>query len=160
MNREPISVALFNLLSGLTYNDGVARTFVTKSRRPRVYGDADLGEQPAFYLAAPNEGDQQPDMSLTEYRLHYVALIYFQAPSDWNATPYPDTTFNAILQAIEAALPVVGGQQDLRNYAPAAPFTWPTNVVNAWVEGTVDKVGGILDEQCALLVPITVLAGI
>jgi hypothetical protein len=162
VNREPISLALFNLLSGLSYNDGTVHTFVTASRRPKVYGDADIGEQPAFFLAAPHESDQQPDMALTEYRLHYVALVYFQAPSDLNAAPCPDTTFNAILLAMEAALGTPGGERiqnmQLIGGTPANPPV--TNVVNCWIEGTIDKVGGILDQQCALIVPITVLAGI
>ena len=162
MNREPISVALFNLLSGITFNDGTAQTFVTKSRRARIYGNADIGQQPAFFLIAPTEQDHQEEMALTEYRLHYIALVYFQAPEDVNALPYPDTTFNAILAAFETALPVNGARQDLRGNSGTGdgPVTGPANVINAWIEGTVDKVGGIESNQCALIVPITVLAGI
>lgn len=159
MNREPISIAIYNLLSGITFNDGTPQQFATKSRRAKIYGNTDIGAQPAFFLIAPDENDAQPDMGLTEYHLHYVCLIYFTAPEDLTAAPLPDTTFNAILTAIEAVLPVNSSLQDLRG-TPAANFTWPRNVINVWIDGKVEKVGGILDTQCALIVPITVLAGI
>jgi hypothetical protein len=160
VNREPIAVALFNLLKGITYNDGTSHTFATASRRAKIEANSDIGEQPAFYLIANEEQNTQEDMGLTLYRyLKYVALFYFKASDDWNSPPLPDTTINAILQAVETALPVNGSLQDLRG-APGANYTWPNNVINVWIEGTIVKVGGIVDSQCAVLVPIVVLCGI
>ena len=164
MNREPIAQALFTLLAG-------AYPWATKSRQAKIWTSSD--PQPAMYQIAPGEGDSQPEMALTEYRLNYLCLVYFKAdpsPDGSAAHPFPDTVINAILQAIESKLGTpsgervqnlqVVGQQPVVTPGHAVAPTPVTNVINCWIEGRIDKDSGILDSQCAILIPIVVLCGI
>jgi hypothetical protein len=164
VNREPIANALFGLLSS-------AYGWKTKSRQAQIWSN--VPNQPAMFLIAPSEGDNQSDMALTEYKLKYMCLVYFEAdpaPDGTGAHPYPDTVINAILQAIEANLgtptgervqnlQVVGQQPVILPGHSVAP-TPVTNVINVWIDGVIDKDSGILDQQCAILIPITVLCGV
>lgn len=156
MNREPIAQALFTLLAG-------AYQWQTKSRQAKMWTSSD--PQPAMYQIAPEEGDSQSEMALTEYRLRYICLVYFHAdpaPDGSAAHPYPDTVINAMLQAIEAVLGTPTGErmQNMRTIGGPAANPPVTNVINCWIDGKIDKDSGILDQQCAILVPITVLCGI
>lgn len=164
MNREPIAQALFSILAG-------AYAWQTKSRQAQIWSN--VANQPAMFLIAPSEGDAQPDMALTEYRLNYLCLVYFKAdpaPDGSQAHPYPDTVINAMIGAIEAKLgtptgervqnmQVVGQQPSIAAGGTVAP-TLVTNVINCWIDGKIDKDSGILDQQCAILIPILVVCGI
>jgi len=163
MNREPISQALFTILAG-------AYPWKSCSRQAKIFPNADV--QPVMYLIAPDEVDNQPDMALTDYELHYVCLIYFIGdPSpDGSAHPFPDTVINGIIQAIEAKLgtptgervqnmQVVGQQPSIAAGGTAQP-TLVTNVINCYIKGTIYKDSAILSQQGSIEIPITVLAGI
>ena len=148
MNREPISQALFALLAS-------AYPWQSYSRQAKIFPNADV--QPVMYLIAPSEVDNQPEMALTEYKLHYLCLIYFigdQTPDGSAAHPYPDTVINAMIGAIEAKLGTptgervqnmqVVGQQPVIAPGNAAAPTPVTNVINCWIEGAVYKDSAIL----------------
>jgi hypothetical protein len=164
VNREPIAQALFGILAG-------AYPWVTKSRQAKIWSNSI--PQPAMYLIAPSEGDHQEDMALTVYKLNYLCLVYFQAdpaPDGSVTHPYPDTVINAMIGAIEAKLGTPTGERTIdmqivgqQPTIPAGHVVAPTpvtNVINAWIDGRIDKDSGILDQQCAILIPITVLAGV
>jgi hypothetical protein len=164
VNREPIAQALFTILAG-------AYPWQTKSRQGQIWSN--VAEQPAMFLIAPSENDQQPEMALTEYKLNYLCLVYFKAdpaPDGSAAHPYPDTVINAMIGAIEAKLGTptgervqnmqVVGQQPVIAPGNAAAPTPVTNVINCWIDGRIDKDSGILDNQAAILLPIVVLCGI
>lgn len=141
MNREPISVALFSTLQS-------CYSWSTASRKGQIWSSG--APQPAMYLIAWAESDHQDDMALTKYTLKYMCLVYFQIDTD-PSSPCAETQMNVILAAIEAVLGIPGGERNNLGIS---------NVINAWIDGELMKDTGILDSQCAIVIPISVLCGI
>jgi hypothetical protein len=138
---ESISVALFNLLES-------AYAFKKTDRRGAIWGNVDVSDQP--YMALIEQGAtgvQNTTIGLEKWTLHYLVLVYLRA--DANPSAVPATTINAILQAIASALQPISGKQTLG-----------ATVNNTWIDGEVRIDTGILDQQCALLIPISVDVGV
>lgn len=141
--REQISVALFNLLKG-AYPFAVAQ-------RAGVMWD-NVPSQPAMFLFQVGEsGTQASAIGLTKWRLHFWCLIYLRAqPQAVGQDDTIETTMNQILDAIESTLqPIRGEKQTLGGI-----------VNNAWIEGQIGVDTGILDQQCALIIPLMVETGV
>lgn len=138
---EAISASLFTLLAA-------AYPFKKSDRRGAIWSNVDIQDQP--YMALIEQGAtgvQDTTIGLEKWTLHYLVLVYLRA--DANPSVVPATTINAILQAIANALQPISGKQTLT-----------ATVNNTWIDGEVKIDTGILDQQCALLIPISVQVGV
>lgn len=141
---ETISIALFNLL--LTANF----TFQSSDRRGQIWSGVTPGQQPYLGLIEKGAtGVQNSALGLEKWTLHYLCLVYLRA--DANPEAIPATQINAALQAIAEAINSVplGEKQTLGGL-----------VLNTFINGEVFIDTGILDQQCAILVPIDVECGL
>jgi hypothetical protein len=141
---ETIAVALFNLLqtSGFAFN-----TYDRKGALPEKVNQAD---QP--YLGLVQLGQsvvQNQAHGLEKWQLHFRVLVYIRA--DAIPSAIPATQLNAALKAIVGVM---------RSGPYGEAQTLGGLVINAWIDGDVLEDTGILDQQCALLIPIAVLVGI
>jgi hypothetical protein len=146
-DREVISVALFDLLAN---NAGIQELFVTTSRAAKMFTEVDASLQPALYLMKVGEQTVQNEAyGLTKYILEYRILAYARA----DATPETiyETLLNQMLDAVDAAM---------QSTPPGENQTLGGVVTNAWIEGATDVDTGVLQQQCALVIPIKVITGI
>ncbi len=142
---EKIAVALFTLLSSIT-----SFTFVTFDRHGQLPINVPPPNQP--YLGLVELGMSQVEnqaQGLEKWLLHFRVLVYIRA----DATPstIPATEINAALKAVV---------EIMRSSPMAERQTLGGIVDNAWIEGEILMDTGILDQQCALLIPIIVDCGI
>lgn len=149
-NREAIDLALLAVLNGLApaspYDLATPGT-----RRPYDPQQTPPANQPTFYLCKIAEGvDQQKAIGLPKYVIHYRMVFYFR--TDPTPPTAPATAANAILDAVDTVMTTMppGERQMLGKLG----------VNNVWVEGTTWIVGGILDQQMAVEVPIKVETGL
>ena len=149
-SRETIAVALFDLLKVISFGDP-PQTFQTTARKGRVWSDLPDAAQPAMFLFQVGETGSQPAIALYKWRLHFWCLIYLRADAaDDGAGTTIETTVNAILDAIENTLqPIIGEKQTLGL----------RGVNNVWIEGEIIVDTGIIDQQCAIIIPLIVETG-
>lgn len=142
---ETIEAALFALLQMASY------PFQTYDRRGQLPENVPAANQP--YLGLVHIGDQQVEnqaQGLEKWLMHFRVLVYIRA--DAVSSGVPATEMNKALQAIVQVMrssPPIGERQTLGGL-----------VDNAWIEGTVLRDTGILDQQCALLIPLVVDTGL
>jgi hypothetical protein len=141
---ETIAVALFNLLQTSGY------PFQTYDRKGDLPENVNSADQP--YLGLVQLGMAQVEnqaQGLEKWLLHFRVLVYIRADAIPSAVPA--TQINAALKAIVNVLRSVpiGERQTLGGL-----------VDNCWIEGDVLMDTGILDQQCALLIPVTVDTGL
>lgn len=144
-DREAISVALFTLLQN-------AFAWNRSSRHPKIWGDISPADQPAMFLFKIGEtATQRRNIALPVWLIEYWCLVYLRVDPNPSDTNIPETTINAILKAIDTNLPPVpkGEKQTLGGL-----------VNNAWWEGKAIIDPGILDQQCAIVIPIHVETGL
>jgi hypothetical protein len=147
--RETVSVALFNLLKATQI--GGLPAFQSTSRKAKVWSNTNQADQPAMFLIhSGEEAVQSQAYGLTKWMLHFEILIYARVDSNPNGIP-PDTTINAILDAIDA---------QMQSTPPGERQTLGNVVYHSWIEGQILIDTGILDQQIAILVPVRVLTGI
>ncbi|HVI09584.1 MAG TPA: hypothetical protein VND65_14945 [Candidatus Binatia bacterium] len=140
---ETIEAALFALLQTSTY------PFQTYDRRGQLPENVPAANQP--YLGLVHIGDAQVEnqaQGLEKWLLHFRALVYIRA--DAVSSGVPATEMNKALQAIVQVMRTPTAERQ----------TLGGLVDNAWIEGTVLRDTGILDQQCALLIPIVVDTGL
>lgn len=146
--RETVAAALFSLLQ--TTQIGGNPAFLTTGRRGRIWSNVTPDDQPAMFLIHSGESAVQSQApGLTKWLLHFEMLVYLRV--DPSPTATPDTTINAILDAIDA---------QLQSMPPGERQTLGGVIYNAWIEGQILIDTGILDQQVAILVPIKCLTGI
>lgn len=125
----------------------IPMTFATTSRQAKAPSQVPAESQPAlFQLKLQEDIDEAQAFGAPRYKLKYKALIYFRGGTDPQVVN--ETQINAILDALDAVLQPspVGTNQTLGGLA-----------VNAWKDGRTEIETGILDQQCWVEVPITVL---
>src|SRR6266404_1488272 len=124
--REIVAAALFTLLQGTQI--GGLPAFKSTSRRPQIWTNSPIANQPAMYLAHTGEqAVQSQSYGLTKYLLHFEILIYARADGSPNAVP--DTLINSLLDAIDA---------QMQSTPPGDRQTLPGNVAyHAWIEGEI-----------------------
>lgn len=136
--REPILVALFNLLIG-------PAGFRTTGRRVKPL--TSVSEYPALFLRhtgdnfAPRATRMPPIVTI-----NCEAWIYSTAGADPSVAP--DTALNHLLDAVETAL------------RPGPAFDAQTLgglVTHCWIEGQIDIHPGDLDGVAIAIVPISIL---
>lgn len=154
--RETIALALFNQLKVISFDASAsggspAQTFQTTARKGRIWTEVPDAAQPAMFLFQIGEVGSQKNYGLYKWHLHFWCLIYLKADaSDADAGTTVETTINNVLDAIEKALqPVIGTINTLGL----------RGITNAWIDGQVSIDTGVLDQQCAIVIPITVEAG-
>lgn len=147
LTREGITVALFNLLAALPGLN-------TTSRRLAHWSDVPPEEQPALFLSAGNQAQEQdPDGLPCRWRMAFSVHLYNYST---DPTVAPSTGINVLLDALEAALaPIHAG-------APG----WPGSVQvlgdttgrirHAWISGPVETDEGVLGPQAVAIIPIEV----
>lgn len=148
---EAIEQALFSLIESAL---PVAEFgFETISRRLRSPSDTTIGGQPAVYLV-PMGGitvGQDQVYGQPRYHLGYVIVIYGRGDASPDQDEVPQTQLNRAWAAIDKAMAAL---------PPGTPQTLGGLVVNAWIEGTVPMQAGILNQQTAIEIPVSVLTGI
>ena len=146
-NPEAISVALFTLLQT------IPTTFQTMDRQGQIWTNVAPTDQP--YLGLIERGGmvvQDSATGLTKHTLHYTVLVYIRGDASQDSSAIlPATQLNAIWLQIEDVMysGPLGERQTLGGL-----------VNNAWVEGEVLMDTGILDQQLALMIPVSVDVGI
>jgi hypothetical protein len=149
--REAISVALFNLLKGITFGSPPT-PFQLAARAGRMWDAIPSGSQPAMFLFQVGEtATQRTNIALYKWEMEFWCLIYLQADAAARDTTdvTEETQMNAIMDALEKALqPIPGEKQTLGGL-----------VNNVWIEGQVIFDTGIIDQQCAIIIPLKVQTG-
>ena len=145
-NPEAIAAALFTLLETIPY------AFKTSDRDGQIWTNVAPTDQP--YIGLIERGGtvvQNTAIGLTKHTMHFVILVYIRGDASQDATSTPPATLlNAVWLAIEQVLASspLGEKQTLSGL-----------VNNVWIEGEVVMDTGILDQQLALMVPVSVELG-
>lgn len=147
--RESIAASIAALVFGATFSSQVngALTWVTTSRRLKLWGDVDRSRQPACYLVEHDEEEAWSGRGQLQRR-HLKLSAWCYA-----STENPDTVggqyINYMLEAIENSL------------APDDPtqgvLTLGGQVNWCRISGRTFKDPGDIDNQALLIVPILVL---
>lgn len=142
--REPIYVALFNLLTGAP---GIAGAFNTYGRYLRHNQQA--GPMPCFYLVQhPGESHVKVGKGIPSKRtLRSHVVMYFTDGSVDSILPA--TLCNNAMDAIDNALNI--------NLNPSNAQTLGGLVEHVYLEGEVSIAEGLLQEISIVTVPITIL---
>lgn len=145
--RESVSQALFVLLQNTNWGSTVVPNgFVTASRQARIPSSVSPGDQPALFLVKLEEDIAEAQaFGAPSYKLKYKALIYFRGTGD--PQQVNETQVNTILDAADGIL--LASQEN--------PQTLGGLVVSAWIDGRVFIETGILDPQCWVEMPVSVL---
>jgi len=123
--------------------------------------DVAANAQPAFYLVRPFEDQKQPQAyGLGKYDLHYGGLVYLLRDQIRGDLQYLDV-LDAILDGFDIAF--LRTNPDGSPKPPNVPQMLVTNgtplVQNAWIDGTVHIMSGILGKYTAITIPIHVITG-
>ena len=142
-NPETITAALFALLKTSSFN------FLTYTRNPTLPQNVDAALQPylGLFLLGGSQVENQAQ-GLEKWLLHFRVVVYIRGVAVPEAVP--TVQLNEAWQAIVNVMRSVpiGSQQTLGGI-----------VDNAWVSGDTMFDGGNIDQQCALMIPITVDTG-
>lgn len=149
--REPVFKALFELAESIKWElDGTERTWVTTGRRVKLFSDVTSSQQPAIFQAEHLEASSQ--VTRMPYKRTWEASwIIYRHSSDPNEVPAIET--NLILDAVEKAMapkPSDIGFLDERN-------TLGGLVHHCFIDGTLFKDPGDIDDQGMIVVPIRLL---
>lgn len=138
--REAIMQALFALVSG-------SASFVTASRRIRLWGDVASGEKPAIFMYERDDNYTNGKNYLPIVEMNVDLYIYIDAGKDLSIAPI--TVLNPLVDAIDAALAPskVTGKQTLGGL-----------VSHCYIDGKIMKDPGDLDGDGLALIPVKILA--
>jgi hypothetical protein len=148
--REQIFSALFALGQGVNWADPVSgdvTTWSTTSRRIQTPDQIGIDGQPALLQAESDEQFSQVT-KMPSKRTFSAAWVIYLKPYD-----APDPTgplINTVMDAVEAAF----APDDVVN----GVCTLGGLVAHCWIDGTVFRDPGDLDQQAMLVVPIKMLA--
>jgi hypothetical protein len=138
--RETIMQALFNLVSA-------SASFVTSSRRLKLWTDVSPSETPAIFMHEVNDGYTSGKNYLSIVEMN-VELFIYTNPGMADGV-IPASVMNPLLDAIDAALAPsrVTNRQTLGGL-----------VSHCWIDGKVMKDVGDMDGQGVAIIPIKILA--
>ena len=148
-NPEAIAVALWNLLQTVIGNGTGQFPFVSYDRKGQLPENVPAANQP--YMGLVQLGFSQVDdgaQGLEKWLMHFRVLVYIRADASPTATPATQLN-NALLAIVNAMRVPTFERQTLGGL-----------VDDAQVKGDVLQDTGILDQQCALLIPIVVDLGV
>jgi len=140
MNREAIHLALFAKLSAIP-------GLVKSSRKLLHWADVPAIEQPALFLAQPNETADNPAHGApTRWTISFDVYVYVNTSADPSGAPA--TVLNPILDAIEVAL------------APTSPNGLQSLggvVEHCRIAGQIQTFQGTLGDQEVAIIPIEIV---
>jgi hypothetical protein len=139
IDREAIYQALFDRVKSLP-------GLITVSRRPRLAKDVTPDEQPALFQEELPETIKYQSQGLPPKYFLRVDLIFYARLPDRNTIP--GAVLNPFLDALAAALEAEPGEEEQ---------TLGGQVEYCRIEGQIDKINGILDDQAAAIVPVEIL---
>lgn len=148
-DREEILNALFAKLQAATFipiGPTDAITWVETGRRLKLWGDIDPSQQPAMFLTDHDEDYKQPGRGQPPRRF-LPARVWCYARCDGGLVG--STIINTMLTTVENALTPDDKTANVQSLGGL--------VYTAWIEGTVIKDPGDLDDQALLIVPIQIL---
>lgn len=152
LDREPIYVALFALVANVRWDAGDGpEGFKETTRRIKLFTDVPASEQPWLGQAEHNEYQSQASGSPYKHVLEVNWIVYHKDGEQPGSVPA--ILNNLILSGIEKALaPAVEdpGFVDRRN-------TLHGLVYHCFIDGTVFKDPGDIDDQALMVVPIKLL---
>lgn len=145
--RNQVFDALFALLQTVTFpamGSAGATTWVETSRRLKLWGDVDPGSQPAMFLVDHGE-DFARDRGVPSKRYWLCHVFAYCRTNDLIGSEL----VNDMLDGIDHVL--------VSDDKSTNVLTLGNKVYNCWIEGTVIKDPGDLDDQALLIVPIKIL---
>ena len=146
IEREPIYLALFELLSDLAEANGV----VTVTRKLRHWADVPASEQPAIFQIQRNEVPEQTRGLPTKWKLNVDIYVYVNSGDD--PVESPAKILNPILDALEALFPPSEENGAIQTLGGLAS--------HCWISGTIETSEGVLGAQEVAIMPIEILAPI
>jgi hypothetical protein len=144
IEREPIYLALFELISDLAEANGV----VTVARKLRHWADVSATDQPAIFQIQRNEVPGQTRGLPTKWKLNVDLYIYVNSGDDPAGSPAK--ILNPILDALEALFPPSEENGQIQTLGGLAS--------HCWISGTIETSEGVLGAQEVAIVPIEILA--
>ena len=142
-NREDIYSGLFNVVSA-------AASFVTKSRRVRLWGDVTADEQPALFMSQKPEEIIQLKGLPPKHILRADFIIYVKTGEE--ETTVPATILNPLIDAVAATLaPPIG-----HDFYPLVVNG--QTISHCWIEGPIETAEGALGSQEVAVIPVKILA--
>lgn len=147
-DREQIFNALFLKLQAVTFppiGPTNATTWVETGRRLKLWGDVDPTQQPAMFMTDHDEDYKQPGRSVPPRRFLPAKVWCYARCNELVGS----TIINTMLTAIETALTPDDRTDNVQTLGGL--------VYTAWIEGTIIKDPGDLDDQALLIVPIQIL---
>jgi hypothetical protein len=150
VSREDVFSFLYTLTANVTW-DTPARTFITRSRRLKLFNEVSVEQQPALFQV---EHDEQVDqVTGMPYKQVWNASWMIYQATGMNPEAEPAIENNLILDALMTALAPVPrdpGFQSKRN-------TLMGRVHHCYVSGEVFKDPGDIDNQGMMVLPIKIL---
>jgi len=157
--REPIMQALFALLSALTWTDGVSGTagytWVTKSRRIKLFNDVDTAQMPSLFLAQCRETHEPMPGMGSKITIQVEVHVYVCSPEgvDSSGNEYsPGQILNPILDAINSIVPTAG-----KTDPGSGKQTLGGLVQHVVIKGDIQTAEGTLGNKELSLIPIEIL---
>jgi len=146
--RTEIFNALYALVSTATPPGGTSSAdWKGLLKQPISWDDVPVAQQPSMFIArGPQEASRSSRMPLTKWKYTYQIYVYFRRDGlpDSDAGP----AIEAYLDSLEAIL----------GTTPEGGFlTLGDRTYECWIEGTVVFDAGLEDQQCVILVPISIL---
>lgn len=143
ITREPIYLALYNLLLGLIDSEDVK----TVSRRLKHWADTPASEQPAIFIIQRGENPTQVKYLPTKWILDVDLYVYVNSGDDPNAAA--TELLNPILDAIEELFPPSDEDGPIQTLGGL--------VSHCWISGRIETSEGVLGQQEVAIVPIEIL---
>jgi len=146
-SRETILGAIFAKIQGMSFSSPIngSSTWVTASRRLRLWGDVPSDQQPAAFLVEHREVDEWTHLGTVRRKLDGLALWAYARTDDPMAIG--GTYINMMLESLETAFApdAMNGQCTLGGLV-------------YWIrqEGRIFKDPGDIDNQAMLICPLVV----
>ncbi len=148
--REQVLNALFTQLQNMVFSQLIngQATWVTTSRRLKLWGDVPADQQPAAFLVEHEEEDAYRNLGVLRRRLQ--ARVFCYSRTD-DLSSIGGTDLNVILEAFEkVGFAMYSGEPSHGMNTLGGLVYWVR------VEGRVFKDPGDLDGQALLIVPLSV----
>lgn len=145
--RESIISDLFAKLSSVTFLQPVTgkTTFVTTSRRLKLWTDVPRNSRPALYMTCHGESFSYKTENTPAVVKFNVKIWVYLDTSD--TTTAPDSDINVVLDAIDKVLNPGPGEQRL---------TLNGKVSHCRIDGEVFRDPGDLDNDGLIIIPISI----
>lgn len=143
INREPIYLALYNLLLGLVESESIK----TASRRLKHWSDTPPPEQPAIFQIQKGEDPGQVRMLPTKWKLDVDLYVYVNSGDDPSAAAAE--LLNPILDDLESLFPTSDEDGPIQTLGGL--------VSHCWISGRIETAEGVLGQQEVAIVPIEIL---